>query len=99
MTLRLTILGPFTLQLVLHLKMNSDNNSHVDGDDYEVGGKYRFYMGLLSSIRRDIDLPEDIKARRLETLKSEIIPFWSAASPPPSIFSRRISVTLPSLPF
>lgn len=56
--------------------MNSDYNTNVDGDDYEVGGKYRYYKGLLLGMRRDPDIPEDIKNRRIETLKSEIIPFW-----------------------
>lgn len=72
----MTILRLVTLQQALHRKMNWDNNTNIDGDDYEVGGKYHFYKGVVLRIRRDANLPEDIKARRIETLKSEIIPFW-----------------------
>lgn len=72
----MTILGLLTLQLALHHKMNWQNDPNVDGDDYQAGGKYFFYKGVLESIRRNLNLPEDIKARRIETLKSEIIPFW-----------------------
>lgn len=70
----MTILRLVTLQQALHRKM--DNNPNIDGDDYEVGGKYYFYKELVLRIRRDTNLPEDIRARRIETLKSEIIPFW-----------------------
>lgn len=72
----MTILGLLTLQLALHHQMNWENDPNVDGDDYEVGGKYYFYKRLLLRIRRNLNLPEDIKARRIESMKSEIIPFW-----------------------
>ena len=48
---------------------------NVDGDDYEPGQKYASYRPLLSAIR-SARIPEEVKLRRINHLKAEVIPFW-----------------------
>ncbi|KKY35851.1 hypothetical protein UCDDA912_g04123 [Diaporthe ampelina] len=46
----------------------------VDGDDYEPGQKYASYRPLLSAIR-SARIREEVKLRRINHLKAEVIPF------------------------
>ncbi|KAG6354005.1 hypothetical protein INS49_004976 [Diaporthe citri] len=47
-----------------------------DGDDFEPGGKFYMYKGVLRDIRNHPDIPEELKLRRVNDLKEEVFPFW-----------------------
>lgn len=54
----------------------NDFIANIDGDDYELHGKYRPYRTILLRTRMDPDTPEEVKLRRAESLKTDLIPFW-----------------------
>lgn len=49
---------------------------NLDGDDFEPDGKFFMYKAILSCIRSSEDVPEELKLRRINHLKEEVIPFW-----------------------
>lgn len=53
------------------------NLPDTDGPDYDPdNGKYGEYKGILTDVREHPELSAEVRLRRLDHLKAEIIPFW-----------------------
>ncbi|KAK7737615.1 Histone acetyltransferase kat2b [Diaporthe eres] len=55
--------------------MATHSQLNLSGPDFEPGGKLSVYKPLLLDILRE-ETPEDVKLRRINHLKEEVIPYW-----------------------